>query len=142
MLNGALQHPDYKGVNPSVKHAMRAMREVVDENAAAALAALGQIDPELLETDPEFCYYIGVLFVSAGDTDRALSLIEKAVRMGFFCYPWMMRDLLLDPLRTTAEYQNLLAMADAKHRDALATLRQAGGDNVLGLSPTKSSSAA
>ena len=92
------------------------------------------------ETDPEFVCYVGVWFSLAGDPERALSLIEKAVRMGFFCYPWTMRDSLLDPLRTTAEFQTLLAHVEARHQSALAAFTQAGGYEVLGLTPSASSS--
>ena len=60
----------------------------------------------------------------AGDLERALSLIEKTVRKGFFCYPWTMLDSLLDPLRTTAEFQTLLAHVETRHQDALATFTQ------------------
>ena len=140
VLDGALQHPDYRGVHPSLRHALGAIRAVVDGDGAATLAALEQIDPELLETDPEFCYFVGVWFVPAGAGERALSLIEKAVRMGFFCYPWTMRDSLLDPLRRTAEFQKLLAQVEARHRNALAVFTQAGGYDVLGLTPSTSSS--
>ena len=59
--------------------------------------------------------------------------------MGFFCYPWMMRDSLLDPLRTTAEFQDLLAKVEKNHRDALAAFSQAGGYDVLGLTPAANS---
>ena len=76
----------------------------------------------------------------AGDLERALSLIEKTVRKGFFCYPWTMLDSLLDPLRTTAEFQKVLTQVEAKHRDALAAFTRAGGHDVLGLSPLTSSS--
>ena len=127
MLEGALQHPDYRGVHPSVKYAMRALRAVIDGDGAAALAALEQIDPELLETDPEFCCYVGVWYVPAGNCERALSLIGQAVRMGFFCLPWIMRDSLLDTLRPTAEFQELVAQVEARHRDALGAFTQAGG---------------
>ena len=86
VLDGALQNPDYQGVNPSIQHAFRALRAVVDADRAAALAALEQIDPELLlEIDPEFLYCVGTWFVPAGDVERGLSLIGKAVQKGFFC---------------------------------------------------------
>ena len=140
MLDGALQHPDYQSVNPSIKHTLRALRAVADEDRAAALAALEQIDPELLETDPEFLYCVGVWCVPAGDLERALSLIEKAARKRFFCYPWTMRDSLLDPLRTTAEFQTLLAHVETRHQDALAAFTPPGGYDVLGLTPSASSS--
>ena len=75
----------------------------------------------------------------AGGLEQALSLIEKAVRKGFFCYPWLMRDSLLDPLRATAEFQKLLAQVEARHLDALAAFTQAGGYDALGLTASTSS---
>jgi len=45
---------------------------------------------------------------------------------GIFCLPWTMRDPLLDPLRTTAEFQTLVAQVEARHRDALAAFTQSG----------------
>ena len=140
VLDGALENPDYQGGNPYLRQAFQALRAVTGGDRTAALTTLERIDLEQAESDPEFLYIIGVWFVPAGDAERALSLIEKAVRMGFFCYPWMMRDSLLDPLRTTAEFQDLLANVEAQHRDALAAFTQAGGYDVLGLTPSTSSS--
>ena len=139
VLDGALESPDYQGGNPFLRQAFQAIRAVADEDRAAALATLKQVDLEQAQADPEFLYCLGVWFVPAGDAEQALSLIEKAVRMGFFGYPWMMRDSLLDPLRTTAEFQDLLAKVEKNHRDALAAFTQAGGYDVLGLTPAANS---
>ena len=140
LLDGTLEHPKYQALHPSIGHALRALRAVAARDAVTALNALQQIGSELLETDPEFLYCIGVLSVPAGDPERALTLIEQAMRMGFFCYPWTMRDSLLDPLRTTPEFKTLLAQMEARHQDALAAFTQAGGYDVLGLTPSTSSS--
>ena len=140
VLDSALESPDYQGGHPFLRQSFQALRAVAGGDRDAALATLKQIDLEQAEADPEFLYCLGVWFVPAGDAERALSLIEKAVRMGFFCYPWMMRDSLLDPLRMTAEFQDLLAKVKAQHQDALAAFTQAGGYDVLGLSPSTSSS--
>ena len=140
VLDGALESQDYQGGHPFLRQSFQALRAVADGDRAAALATLNQIDLEQAEADPEFLYCLGVWFVPAGDAERALSLIEKAVRNGFFCYPWMMRDSLLDPLRPSAEFQHLLAKVEAKHRDALTSFTQAGGYDVLGLSPSTSRS--
>ena len=140
VLDGALENPDYQGGNPYLRQSFQAVRAVADGNRAAALTTLKQIDLEQAGADPEFLYCLGVWFVPAGDADQALSVIDKAVRMGFSCYPWMMRDSLLDPLRRTAEFQDLLAHVEAQHRDALAAFTKAGGYDVLGLSPSTSSS--
>ena len=51
-----------------------------------------------------------------------------------------MRDSHLDPLRTTAEFQILLAQMEARHRDAETAFTQAGGYDVLGLTPSASGS--
>ncbi len=124
---------------PYLRQAFLALRAVADGDRTAALATLKHIDLEQAEADPEFLYCLGVWFVPAGDAEQALSLIEKAVRMGFFCYPWMMRDSLLDTLQTTAGFQDLLAHVEAKHLNALAAFTQAGGYDVLGLTPSTSS---
>ena len=139
VLDGALENPDYQAGNPFLTQSFQALRAVAGGDRDTALAMLQRMDLELAGTDPEFLYCVGVWFVPAGDAEHALSLIEKAVRMGFFCYPWMMRDSLLDPLRTTAEFQTVLAQVEARHRDALAAFTQAGGYDVLGLTPSTSS---
>ena len=140
VLDGALENPDYQGGHPFLRQWFQALRAVADGDRAAALATLKQIDLHQAEADPEFLYCLGVWFVPAGDAEQALSLIEKAVRKGFFCYPWMMRDSLLDPLRTTAEFQTLLAQVEARHLDARAAFTQAGGYDVLGLTLSASNS--
>ena len=63
-----------------------ALRGVADGNRDAALAALEQIDFDLIELDPEFLYYVSIWFVPAGAVERGLTLIGKAVQRGFFCW--------------------------------------------------------
>ena len=115
---------------------LEALRAIASGDRAAALAALEQMDVEQEETDPEFLYVVGVWFVQVGKHERGLSLIEMAVGRGFFCFPWTVRDALLDPLRTTAAFQKLLAKVEARHRDARAAFSSAGGYEVLALTPS------
>ena len=61
--------------------------------------------------------------------------------MGFFCYPWMTRDTFLDPLRHSSGFQELVREVETRHRDALALFSGAGGNDLLGLSPSTGSSA-
>ena len=137
-LDDGLESPHFQSV-PSFKEVLRALRGLADGDREAALAALERMDFESFE-DPEFLYYAGTWFVRAGAAERALPLIEKAVRMGFFCYPWTMRDSYLDPLRTNPEFQILLAQVEARHRDAETAFTQAGGYGVLGMTPSASGS--
>ena len=133
VLDAAIQNPDFQNFSISFKHALRALRGLAQGNREAALAALEQVDFDDVQTDSEATYFIGSWFAPLGNGERALSLIEQAIRQGFFCYPWIVRDPSLDPLRTTPQFQQLLQQVEARYRDALAAFTEAGGHEVLGL---------
>ena len=137
VFDDAIQSPHFQSADPSLTQCLRVLRGVADGNRDAALAALEQIDFDLIELDPEFLYYVSIWFVPAGAVERGLSLQGGAEGILLLS---MDRDALLDPLRTTAEFQTLLAQVEARHKDALAAFTQAGGDEVLGLIPSAGSS--
>jgi tetratricopeptide (TPR) repeat protein len=85
------------------------------------------------ETDPEALYYIVRGFAYLGETDRALAGIRRAVQMGFFCYPLLLSDPWLDPIRTAGEFNAVLSDAETRHREAAVRFAQAGGNQVVGL---------
>jgi TolB-like protein/tRNA A-37 threonylcarbamoyl transferase component Bud32/lipoprotein NlpI len=85
---------------------------------AAALARLGEpatavawgertlaIDPD----DAVVLYGVACVFSQVGDTDRALTLLERAVRTGFRKREWIEHDPDLDPLRGDARYRAIMA---------------------------------
>jgi hypothetical protein len=49
-----------------------------------------------------------------GDKASALRLLQRSIDGGFFCYPYFLRDPLLDNLRNQPAFQH--QMEEARHR--------------------------
>ncbi len=84
--------------------------------------------------DPEGLFYLTRLSAHVGDVEGAVRLFERVVAGGFCCFPSFARDAWLDSLRAHAEFRRLLNLVEARHREAVAAFREAGGERVLGVS--------
>jgi adenylate cyclase len=69
--------------------------------------ALGQDQDE-----PVVLYNVACFYTHAGDTDRALELLESAVDKGWGDKAWLETDSDLDPLRELPRFQALLQQID------------------------------
>ena len=69
--------------------------------------ALGQDQDE-----PVVLYNVACFYTHAGDTDRALELLESAVEKGWGDKAWLETDSDLDPLRDLPRFQALLQRID------------------------------
>ena len=69
--------------------------------------ALGQDQDE-----PVVLYNVACFYTHAGDTDRALELLESAVEKGWGDKAWLETDSDLDPLRDIPRFQALLQRID------------------------------
>jgi hypothetical protein len=70
-----------------------------------------------------------------GERDRALAALNQALDRGFILYRILTRsDPWLDPVRPTSAFADLLSRAESRYRDAVAAFRNAGGDDMLGVS--------
>ena len=65
----------------------------------------------------------------------ALGTLSRAINHGFFCYPAMVRDPWLDPIRTRPEFTALLRQANELRREAAGAFGAGGGDMLLGIGP-------
>jgi len=83
--------------------------------------------------DPEGLYYMGRACSHVGALDEALDLVGRAERRGFFCYPFLMRDPWLDPLRGDARLNEILHRAESKWRDAQRAFESHPGSRVLSI---------
>jgi TolB-like protein len=83
--------------------------------------------------DPESFYYVARQLAHFGDPAAALSVLDRAVEEGYFCFSTMARDPWLDTLRSAPAFMKILRVAEARHRGALAAFLQADGDRLLGL---------
>ncbi len=111
-----------------------ALRLLVEGHRAQGLAAAQTILPPGYR-DPETLYYVARLLAHFGDPGTALALLARAVEEGFFCFSALARDPWLNTLRGDPAFTKILRHAEARHREALAAFRQAGGDRLLGLTP-------
>jgi hypothetical protein len=50
-----------------------------------------------------------------GDRSAALRVLRQSIEGGFFPYPYMARDFLLDNLRSEPEFHRLMALAKDRH---------------------------
>jgi TolB-like protein len=82
--------------------------------------------------DPCAWHYIGRSIAYLGDAEAALRCLQRSVRGGFFCFPWLAKDSWVDSLRHLSEFRALLAEAEARHRAAADAFVRAGGDRLLG----------
>jgi len=96
-------------------------------------------DPEAKElvkefddfADPEGLYYMARCMVRVGELDRALDLLDRAERGGFFCAPFFMSDPWLDPIRGTTKFIEVLRRAEVRARDAAAAVAEHPGSKLL-----------
>jgi hypothetical protein len=87
-------------------------------------------------TDPESLYFVARFIASFGDR-RALPQLARALDQGFVVYRVLLRDdAWLDPLRSTADFQDLVARSREVYRDCLQAYVDAGGERLLGPVPT------
>lgn len=68
-------------------------------------------------TDAEAMYKIAQAYAVLGDKSSAILMLSRSIEGGFFCYPYIKDDPLLDNLRQEAEYASLLDSARKSHED-------------------------
>jgi tetratricopeptide (TPR) repeat protein len=66
-------------------------------------------------SDAEAIYKVAQAYAQLGDSPAAIRLLEKSVDGGFFCYPYLLKDPLLDPIRTDAEVVRILEKARLRY---------------------------
>lgn len=105
------------------------LRAHLEGKRAESLAALEKLAAGF--PDPEGLYYVGRHFAFAGEPERALEVLGRAVEMGFHCHPAFARDPWLDPLRASPAFGELARAAETHQRSAAAAFAAGGGEGVL-----------
>ena len=72
-------------------------------------------------TDAEGIYKVAQAYAVLGDKAPALHMLEHSIGGGFFCYPYFVRDPLLQNLRNEAEFQTLMNQARQRHEQFKAS---------------------
>jgi TolB-like protein len=68
-------------------------------------------------TDAEAMYKIAQAYAVLGDKSSAIRMLSRSIKGGFFCYPYIKDDPLIENLRHEPEYATLLDTARNLHED-------------------------
>ena len=86
-----------------------------------------------IQDDPEAIFQEGWLLCDVGEHERALPFLRRAVDKGYFAAPTLSGRRQFDALRGRADFDAIVADAEAGRRRALDAFRDAGGERLLGL---------
>jgi serine/threonine protein kinase/tetratricopeptide (TPR) repeat protein len=104
----------------------------LDRKPADMAAAMATLEGLTIMDDPEAIFQIGWLFCDAGELERGLGNLRRAVAKGYFVAPTLRERPEFDALRDHPDFQSMLAEADAGRERALSAFREAGGERLLG----------
>jgi serine/threonine-protein kinase len=91
-----------------------AMKAHLTGRREEGLAALRRSEERGM-VDGEQRYHFANIHCLLGDAPGCIRGLAEAVSLGFFNYPFMQRDALLDPVRSDPRFQRILADAKARH---------------------------
>ena len=87
-----------------------------DRNAAGRVLQLTELESTEREvSDAEALFRIAEAYAVLGDTGGALRVLGRSIEGGFFCYPYLARDPLLESIRSVPAFQSLFERARERH---------------------------
>ena len=95
-----------------------------------SVAAVGRIVASEF-SDPEGLFYLTRHLSHLNEVEAALELLERVVSGGFFCYPAMLSDPWLEPVRKRPQFASLLERAEQQHQAAREEFVRLDGDRHL-----------
>lgn len=90
----------------------------MQQHSSDAVELLHEVEAKVSErgmVDPEAIYKVAQAYAVIGDRTSALRVLHHSIENGFFPYPYLVNDPLLDSLRTEAEFSELLNVARQRH---------------------------
>jgi serine/threonine protein kinase/TolB-like protein/Flp pilus assembly protein TadD len=66
--------------------------------------------------DAESLYKLAQAYAVLGEKYSALRVLRQSILGGFFCYPYMLNDPLMQSLHTESEFQSLMNQARQRHK--------------------------
>jgi hypothetical protein len=106
----------------------KALSESIAHRQADGLQILRGLESKITERgvgDPEAAYKIAQAFAVLGDKASALSMQRRSVESGFFSYPYIATDPLLNGLRNEPEFGRILKTARQRHEAFKSSFFQA-----------------
>lgn len=96
----------------------------IQHDNAGGLKLLQQVEDKIEDrgvSDPEGIYKVAQAYAALGNKAAALHMLRNSIGGGFFCYPYFMRDPLLQSLRGEPEFQELMQQASRRHEQFKST---------------------
>ena len=119
-------------VKTRMRDFMMAARTMMEDDPSASVAAIDRILASGF-SDPEALFYLTRHLSHLGQTDKAVALFRRVVDGGFACYPAMLGDPWLEPVRRRPDFAGLLARAGQQHRTAAREFERLDGGRILGI---------
>ena len=119
--------------NAHLVQVLEAISAMTTGDKAAGMAAVDMLLSLPMFTDPEGLYYWAHACSTLGDLDRALDLLDRAVRTGLHSTTALESSSTFDPVRSTPRFRELYEFARERQADAERTFREADGPRLLGL---------
>jgi DNA-binding winged helix-turn-helix (wHTH) protein/TolB-like protein len=96
----------------------KALSDSIHQRKAEGLELLRGLERQIRERgvgDPEAAYKIAQAYAVLGDKISALRLLHASVQAGFFSYPYIAEDPLLENLHNQPDFNEVLNMARQRH---------------------------
>jgi tetratricopeptide (TPR) repeat protein len=96
----------------------KSMSDGLHHHARSGILRLNETERQMSVrgvSDPEAMYKIAQAYVMLGDRSDALRMLQQSATGGFFCYSYMTRDPLLNPLHNSSEFKRTLEEAHRRH---------------------------
>ncbi len=98
----------------------KALSDSIRHDNASGLKLLRQTESKIEErgvSDAEGIYKVAQAYAVLGDKASALHMLRHSIGGGFFCYPYFIRDPLLQSLHNEPEFQALMNQALHRHNE-------------------------
>lgn len=100
---------------PFIHYSSLSFRAAITGQKQEGIQALLQLE-QSQSSDSEGWYYWGVLYSYLGNGEGAIRCLKEAVNRGYYNYPFMLADPLLEPLRDDPQLQILQEEARKQHQ--------------------------
>jgi hypothetical protein len=127
-----LRSMDQTSLIPTFQTWTRYLDAWIDRRTADMLAAQESLGSLKVMNDPEAIFQIGLLLCDAGEYERGLESIQRAVAKGYYAATTLEGRSQFDAVRDRPMFQSILAAAQDGRTRSLAAFRDAGGERVLG----------
>ncbi len=91
-----------------------------DHAAARARVTAIEAGPYM---DHHVAYSLGAAWAQLGDAAASVKWLQQAADTGFPCFPWLLRDRLLDPIRSDPQFTTLLDRLRQRYEQDVARYR-------------------